>query len=56
MRNIDDLIKYLESIRKQIINGGKMEVLINGQPIEDFEGSILVDDLRDEIDFVSADC
>ncbi|AIY81801.1 hypothetical protein U728_1104 [Clostridium botulinum 202F] len=50
-KNIQDLIDYLEAIKKE--SGADTKVLVDGKVVEDFEDTICVDHVKDEIDFVS---
>lgn len=50
-KNLQDLIDYLEAVKKQ--SGEDTKVLVDGEVVEDFEDSISVDHVEDKIDFVS---
>jgi len=50
-KNLQDLIDYLEAVKKQ--SGEDTKVLVDGEVVEDFEDSISVDHVEDTIDFVS---
>jgi hypothetical protein len=47
MKNLDELIEYLQIIRETYIDGGKLEI----ETIEDFEDLIQVRDLESKIRF-----
>lgn len=48
-KNIEELIKYLESVKEQC--GGYTEVRVDGQVITDFEDYIEVDPVEGYIEF-----
>lgn len=50
-KNIQELIDYLEAIKKESVADTK--VLVYGKIVENFEDTICVDHVKDEIDFVS---
>lgn len=47
---LDGLIVYLQSIKEQITEGGKLNVSVGGRPVLDFEDSIKIDEENNSVD------